>query len=77
VKLTRFLRSGFTHRLFDAPHLVKMMADVDDVEATPLIGAQRAKDEMGGDALQAEAVAAAVNENVHLVDFLAEEIEEL
>jgi hypothetical protein len=54
-----------------------MMADVDDVEAAPLIGAQGTEDKMGGDALQAEAVAALIDERVHLVDFLAEKLEEL
>jgi hypothetical protein len=77
VKAVRFLRGWFADRFFDAPQLVEMMADVDDVEAAPLIGAQRAEDEMGGNALEAEAVAAAVDERVHPVDFLAEKLEEL
>jgi hypothetical protein len=77
VETARFLRSGFADGFFKAPQLVKMMADVDDVEAAPLIGTQRTEDKMGGDALQAEAMAAAVQEGVHLIDFLAEKLKEL
>jgi len=47
--------AGSPTDFFEAPQLVKMMADVDDVEPAPLIGAQGTEDKMGAMPLQAEA----------------------
>ncbi len=57
--------------------LAEVVSQMDDVEATPLIGAERAEDEVSGNPLQAEAFAAAVEERVHLIDFVAEQVDEL
>ncbi len=54
-----------------------MVAHVDDVEAPPLIGAEGAKEKVYGHALEAEALAGAVDEGVHAIEFLAEEVREL
>jgi hypothetical protein len=59
---------------FDAAQLIEMVADVDDVEAAPLIGAHGAEEKVGGHPLRAEALAAAVDERVHLIDLLAEKL---
>jgi hypothetical protein len=67
---------GLADRLPKAAELAEVVAQVDDVEAPPLIRAEGTKHKVGGDALQAEALAALVEESVHLVDFLAEEIDE-
>lgn len=50
---------------------------MDDVKAPPLVRTQGAEHEVGSDALQAEAVAALVEEAVHLIDLLAEEFDQL
>ena len=71
----RFLGSGLAHGFLEAPQLVEMVADVDDVEAPPLIGTQGAEKEVTGDALQAETVAATVEQRVHLVQFQLEGLE--
>ncbi|HVT96634.1 MAG TPA: hypothetical protein VHE33_03950 [Acidobacteriaceae bacterium] len=50
---------------------------MDRVEPPPLVGTQGAEDEMGGDTLQPKALAALVEQVVHLVDLKAEDIDEL
>ncbi len=60
----------FADRLLDAAQLPKMVADVDDVEATPLVRAHRAEEEVGGHPLRAKALSAAVDESVHPIDLL-------
>ena len=67
---------GLADSVLEAAELTEMVAQVNDVEAPPLVGAERAEDEVGGDALEAEALAATVEERIHLIDFLAEEIDE-
>ena len=61
----------------DAAELVEVMADVNDVEAAPLIGTEGSEDKVGGDTLGAEAVAAGADEGIHLLDLLAEKVGEL
>src|ERR1700733_208720 len=73
----RFLGSGLAHGFLEAPQLVEMVADVDDVEAPPLIGAEWAQKEMAGDTLQAEIMFAAIDDRIHLIDFLTEQLQEL
>lgn len=53
-----------------------MMAYVDGVETTPLIGTQGPQQKVAGNALEPEALAAGVEEGVHPIDFLAEELDE-
>ena len=53
-----------------------MMAQVDDMEAAPLIGTQRPEENVRGDALEPESLVAAIEERVHLLDFMAEEVHE-
>ena len=67
---------GLADRLPKAAELAEVVAQVNDVEAPPLIRAQGTEHKVGGDALRPEALAALVEESVHLVDFLAEEIDE-
>lgn len=63
--------------LLEAAQLAEVMADVNDVKAAPLVGAQGSEEEVRGDALNPEAMLAAVDEGVHLIDFLAQHLEEL
>jgi hypothetical protein len=67
---------GLADRLPKAAELAEVVAQVDDVEAPPLIRAQGTEHKVGGDALQAEVLAALVEESVHLVNLLAEKIDE-
>ncbi len=71
------VRGGLADRLLEAAELAEMVAHVDDVKAPPLIRAQGSEHKVGGHALQAESLAALVEQSVHLVDLLAEEFEEL
>jgi hypothetical protein len=64
-------RSRLADGRFDAAQLVQMMAHVDDVEAAPLIGAKGTEEVVGGDSLETEALAALVEERIHLIDLLA------
>jgi len=64
------------YRLVDAAELLQVVAKVDDVEAAPLVGAQRSEEEVGGGALHAEAVTAVVEEMVHPIHLLAENFEQ-
>jgi hypothetical protein len=61
----------------DAVELKQVVAEVDDVEPAPLIDAQGAEQEVRSRALDAKAMATIVEQMIHLVDFLAENLEQL
>lgn len=77
VEGMRLLGKGLAHGFLEAPQLVEMMAEVNDVEASPLIWTERAEQEMAGDALQAEMMLALIDDRIHLIDFLAKLLQKL
>lgn len=66
-------RNGF----FQAPELIEMVAEVDDVIASPLVGTQRPEKKMCRDALKPKALPAGVDQAVHAIHLFAETIEKL
>lgn len=73
----RQVRGGKADGLLKTAELAEVVAQVDDVEAPPLVRAQGTEEEVGGDALEAKALLALVEQDVHLFHFLAKKIGEL
>ncbi len=60
----------------NALHLSQMMPEVDGVKTPPLVDAHGSEKKMSSSALNAEALAAGIEELIHLLDFLAEDLQQ-
>jgi hypothetical protein len=75
LRLSHRLRSA--DGLLDALKLLQMVAEVDDVEPPPLVGAHGPEEKVRGGPLGAELLTAVVEEMIHSLHFLAKNLEQL